>query len=587
MSVCRVVLGCRSGKTRGAGFAAVFLALLCGASPCGAQTRDAFAARGLALDRVHKISLAAVRNTIIPAARAAAIAPGATAFDWCYLAELLTLVGDYHAKKFYEEAIVRDPEDPGYEWAYAQYLRVNRGAMEPLFSQAEAHLFAAERKLACISDLKRRALPKNFNEILTRAFVDLYQRDGLAVVAPPAQYSCPASPGARVTLFESVGMRAARTDVDLDRETLVRDLTAGLMLAQTRPPLSLPGAITPDSFLRANIRNVTPLAAVDRLRLRAGGAPAIDVFGLGQDSDNAQITKFVFDASQPDKLAYNAVKLAQYGFALDHPFTIFNVADAAVGLTYHRVRRWGVIEYLPQGREDINQLDVRGALSRFVGPDKVNAEFTFVNQGITPRTPNGLARDRQLYGGTLTYQIFRIGSAYARQFQNTRGIDLAFGVLHDLENYPFLGGNTEVTRRNYFASATVRAFHRFDLNIQPTVFTSQVGISDKPQYNSQYETAGYALYRIVDEERTDGLPRAWHGLRLGFVNIALPFHHDLARKGPDAFENYKVGAELSAKWFAAARRGVTFLGSARYDRQMFYNLGRAVNIAAVGLTMGF
>lgn len=231
-------------------------------------------------------------------------------------------------------------------------------------------------------------------------------------------------------------------------------------------------------------------------------------------------------------------------------------------------------------------MDVHAALSRFVGPDKINAEFTFVNQDITPRIINGLGRDRRLYGGTLTYQIFRFASAYARKFQNTRGIDLSAGILHDLENYPFTGGVTGVTRRDYFGSITIRAFHGLDLNIQPTWFTSDVS-TDKSQYNSQYETAGYLLWRIVDEERTGGLPKVWHGLRLGFLNLAVPFHQDSARKGSAAFENYKIGAELDAKWFTSARRGVTFLGSVRYDFQNFYNLNRTFNLVTGSLTMGF
>jgi len=556
------------------------------ASRCEAQARNAFAAQRKAFDAVHTNPLATVRNVIIPEARDAADALGATAYDSCYAAELMKLTGDYHATTYYEQAIGRAQMDPLFELAYAQYLRVYRGALEPLFSRAEAHLFAAERKFACLDDAHRSAVPDNFESLLARAFADLYQRDGLALIAPPRKHSCSGAPESRVSLFESAGARAARTDVDLDRQAQIRDLTAGLMLAQSRSPLNLPGAITPVSFLRANIRTVTPLAGIDRFRLRAGGAPAIDAFGVGQDSGNAQITSFVFDPNQPGKLAYNPVKLAEYGFALDEPFSIFNAVDASIGITYRRVRRWGVIEYIPRGPEDINQIDVHAALSRFVGPDKVTAEFTFVNQGIMPRTAGGLARDRQLYGGTLTYQIFRFASAYARQFQNTRGIDVSFGVLHDLENYPFTGGVTAVKRRDYFAGATVRSFHKFDFNIQPTWFTSDVS-TGASQYNAQYETAGYALYRIVDEERTGGLPPAWHGIRLGFLNLALPFHHDLARKGSTAFENYKVGAELSAKWFTTARRGVTFLGSARYDVQNFYNLDRTVNIVTGSLTMGF
>ena len=554
--------------------------LLCSA-PFAAEGQDPLGLQGEAADKVRNDGLAKARSEDLKAAMDAAAQGNSR--DSCFAAELMRLVGDYRASRYYEEAISRDHGDPGCEFLYSQYLRVYRGAGEPLFPKAEEHLLAAERKYRCLSDSAKKAFRSDFAGILARAFADLYQRDGLGIAVPSPHSSSTAERGNRFGLFESLGARGGRSDSDFDREALIRDLTSGLVLAQTRSPLSSPGYLVPLAFLQANVRYVMPAAATERVRFRDGQMPVVDLFVSGQDSENAQITHYGLGSGSPGAVPYNPVKLSQFGFAVEHPFSLGPI-DAALGFTYHRERRWGVIEDLPRGREDIDQADVFAAASRFIGPDKLDVQFTFTNQDISPTA--GLSRTRRLYGGTLGWEIYRFGSAYARKFQNTRGIILNAGILHDLENYPAPGTNTAVTRRDYFGSATVRAFHRFDLNLQPTWFTSRVS-NDPKQSNSQYETAGYVLYRIVDEERTPGLPKAVHGMRLAFLNLGFPFHYDVAMKGPAAFENYKAGTELSAKWFTTARRGVTFLGSVRYDYQNFYNIDRSFHLVTGALTMGF
>jgi hypothetical protein len=95
------------------------------------------------------------------------------------------------------------------------------------------------------------------------------------------------------------------------------------------------------------------------------------------------------------------------------------------------------------------------------------------------------------------------------------------------------------------------------------------------------------LRRIVDEEKTPGLPRRRIGNHLGFLHLVFPLQHDVARTGISAYRNYKAGVELDTMWYTTARSGVTFLGTFRYDFQRFYALDKNQNLFAAGVSMGF
>jgi hypothetical protein len=262
--------------------------------------------------------------------------------------------------------------------------------------------------------------------------------------------------------------------------------------------------------------------------------------------------------------------------------------DADVEATYSRVYRTGLVDYLPNAIENISQVEVRSAVSRFVGPDKLYGGFTFVNQSISPQDTPYQSRGRHIYAGTFRYQVYRLGSGgYSRIFQGTRGLEFYAGAMHDHENFGY-AEPALVNRQDYFAGATVHGLGRFfDLSIQPTWFTYTVP-QDPSRNGWQYRTAAYGLVRLVDEERTGpNLPREWHGWHLGFVHLTFPIQSDVPDQGLAAFANRKVGTELAAKWFTTARGGTTFLGSARYDLQQFTMLNRTFSLLTLGLTMGF
>jgi hypothetical protein len=519
------------------------------------------------------------------------ISGASTADQFCYLAELMKRNGDYRASQYYEKAIRAEPDEPAYELFYGEYLRNFRGPLRPLFPGAEKHLLQAKAKLQRLKNgpsEEKRLWDAEVENRLTRALVALYERDGIPVPTFGSDRVDNSQKVSPPLLFFSSGVRAAQSDADLDRTSDVRDYTAAAAFSQSSNRLRVPLA---HDQLRGLVRLETPLENVNRLRFRYKEAPSIDVFFNDRHTGNAAITNYY----QPD--GFNRLELTEYGIAAEKPFTIDNQVDCYIGGSFRRTKRTGLIEFLPDAHEDIYQTVVEGAISRFIGPDKVNADFVYVHQGISPRATGYTVRDRDLYGGTFSYQVYRpiptlgrdANSSYAKRFE-TRGIDMFFGVLHDLENFNGTEGNVPIQRRDYFVGISAKGIGpsgRFDATIQPTWFNSNV-LTDATQFNSQYRTAANLLYRIVDEERTPGVPGGkWLGTHLAFLNLVIPFKHDIATNGLDAFENYRIGVSLTAKWFSTGLHGVSFLGSIGWDFQRFYRLDKNQNLWNAQLSIGF
>jgi hypothetical protein len=533
-----------------------------------------------------------------------------SAFDDTYLAELMKLTGDPRAGQHYEDAIQTDPDDPRIEFLFGEYMRNFRGPLQPLFGEAERHFSEASRKLACaIAEGKKAEYVEAGNQ-LTRSIVALYETDGFPIYSWAAKKAACDSKSTGVSLFLSTGVRGGEGITDLDVDSDVRALTAAEAYSQS---LRVNFGLLSTDLLRAFLRTVTPFENRNRLRTRYKGA-RLDLFFNDHTAGNAAVTNPILKdptfLANRDLVLYNALRLNEFGVSVERPFHLFRAVDADLSVTYSKIHRTGLIDYFPDALEDINQVVVKGVVSRFVGPDKINADVTFVNQNIRPASLSFVSPDqtnlqappqatsfgsrgRQIYGGTFRYQIYRLGSGgYGRFFQGTRGLEFYAGTMHNHENFGYTAPAI-VNQQDYFAGATLHALRihglrkLVDLSIQPTWFTSLVP-SDALRNNRQYRTAAYGMLRLVDEERNGlDLPPDWHGLRLGFVHLTVPVQSDIPQRGISAFANQKVGAELSAKWFTTDRGGTTFLGSARYDVQRFTTLNRTFSLFTLGVSMGF
>jgi hypothetical protein len=512
------------------------------------------------------------------------LAPGNAQADpiWnCYVAELMKRVGDYRAAQFYVRAIDLAPEEGAYELFYADYLRLFRGARSPLFGRAEKHYFLGLEKAERVAKSNPiHSWNPAVLDRLNRGLVDLYQRDGLAVAYWPSSPMDGSMPLARPFAFLATTSNYAFAS-DLSSGIDVRDLTSGAAYSggsqRNRRTLT-------NLELASLIRTVESLEAQPRLRFRYKELPSVDFFYNAQTAANAQVTNF-FQPAQ-----FNGVKLYQFGVGFQKPFAVGQAFDVTLSGSFERSRRIGVIEFEPTVPEVIHTYASAMNLARNLGPDKILLDVTWAHQDINGE-PSRLTRGRDFEGLTLTYQIYRplrllrrsLDTTYTRVFE-TRGIDLYGGILNDRETFidPDPARNAIDHRRDVFVGVSAKGLGRFDITFQPTFYSFKINL-DAPENNSQYRTSASVLTRLRDEERHPGMPKSnWS---LAFLHLVIPVTKDVPRKGLDQFANFKLGAELDAKWINTRR--VTILGTAGYDFQNFYKLDRELHLFRVGLSMGF
>lgn len=569
----------KSGGSRG--LSALVLLNVVTACAFGSDRRNPYTCEGVARAQGSSLTLEALRKEADASADQAEKTK--SAIGYCTAAELYKRLGDPKASHFYERAITAGPDEPAFELLYGDYLRLYRGAgQRPLFQEAEKHLFAARGKLAALQ--QKESWDKPTEERIQRSLTALYERDGFQLAGWTWNGDGSRAAVSRPWLFFSPGMRWEQGNNDFDRTSDIRDRTSEAAFSASTSRLNRP--LTPPET-NGLVRLMAPLEGSGRLRIRYRSAPIIDFFATRRQTGDAQVT----DSKQPNR--FNDLQLIDAGVSIEKPFAISGNTDAVARFAYRRINREGLIESLSEATERISQYEASGALSKYLGPDRLNLSYTYIRQNIDPEPTNLQRRDREIMGGTASYQIFRpmplpgrnLETGLGRRFE-TRGIDLLGGVLNDDERYPDSPADVFVTRRDYFAGVAARGLKRVDVILQPTWFTSRVS-NDPKQYNSQLRTQGNVLFRILDEERSGGIPKEkLLGLPVAFVHVVVPFHWDAPRAGSQDFRSRKLGVELWAKCFTVDS-GVSILGVAGYSRQWFPALRHDLNLLRFGIGVGF
>ena len=214
--------------------------------------------------------------------------------------------------------------------------------------------------------------------------------------------------------------------------------------------------------------------------------------------------------------------------------------------------RQGLVEYLPNAVERINQYQGSADVARFIGRDKLNLSMLYGFQTIAPEVAGSPNRERRFLAPNVSYDFYR-PSTFGEHFEN-RGIGIFGGALYDRETYPVPAGvrapDTLVWRKDYYGGISARGLGggHWDITVQATVFSATVK-PDSTHNNSQYRTNLIFLYRIVGEKTSPGLPGQRAGAHLGFLYLVFPFRQDIARTGIDVYRNYKVGVELDGMWY--------------------------------------
>ncbi|OYW72338.1 MAG: hypothetical protein B7Z37_25120 [Verrucomicrobia bacterium 12-59-8] len=519
-----------------------------------------------------------------------------TARDLCMTAELMKYAGDGRATEYYQYSIQAAIDEPGYEMLFGDYLRINRGPGRPLFPQPEEHYLSGLRKARQAEKQSDLAPAREADRTATlngieRGMIALYQRDGIPI--HPGRLGIQDSAGPSV--FFSTVNRYARATSDFDRVDDVRSFTSEAAFASSAARLGRPLTL---AELQSIARTRNQFETFDRIRIRNGPWPVLDLFYRHREAQSAQITNFFV----PGRL--NDIKLDEFGVALERTFAAMPVGDLYFRAAYSRIRRQGIVEFLPNTRENVNQYQANVAWSRFIGRDKASVDMVYVYQDIMPDMASPAIRNRNILGITLDYLLLRplpFLKPSGKRFE-LRGLDFFGGAAFDVEKY----GATDVHRNDYFAGVSAKGLGRLDLTLQPTVFTSRVD-GDPTQSNRQFRTNVNLRYRIVDEEsdplawgadpndRLSAQPRPdFFGLHPAFLHFVVPMSRDHALQGSNAFENYRIGAGFDAKFYtrgfphdAQSFSGTSVLVSAVYSFQRFSRLNRDEHLFSLNLSIGF
>src|SRR5258708_24405594 len=125
---------------------------------------------------------------------------------------------------------------------------------------------------------------------------------------------------------------------------------------------------------------------------------------LASSSCSAGIYEMASNFFKPD--SFNSLTLVDFGARVAKPFVIAGTTDALLSFTLSHINREGLIEFNAKAEERIDQYEASGAISHYLGPDRINLSYTYVRQHIDPM-PFLERRYRQLMGSTFTYQLFR------------------------------------------------------------------------------------------------------------------------------------------------------------------------------------
>jgi hypothetical protein len=507
----------------------------------------------------------------------------------CVTAELMRRTGDTRASNEYRRAITADPAEPGFDLAYAYYLRNVRGPRTPLTEQAEQHYDQVLSKLEAVhsahTDQAFDAVTLDWTD---RGMMTLYQEDGLPLLGNRAY---PYKPGEvqGVSLALTSMVRASRDTNEFNGIDDGPRFTSEAMFAQSPQRLNRP---LDNDELRGILRTPYRFDIYNRLRLRVPVVGAFDASFRVLRAPNSQISRY----TEPN--AFGDVEVNEAAIGWRRVFDIGAGFDFLADVGYRRVMRKGVVEWYPDMKEGINLIEARPAISRFLGPDKLILGMNFVFMDI-PVIPGGLVEDRvrarsirAFYFDYAFYRPLLLPQLPSWQLRRTftRGWHIFGGYVFDDEAF----GVRRSEKRTAYLGSQLRGIGGFDFFLQGTLFQSKTTFPlqrmpgaergpDVAQTNTQIRPAILVLYRLIDEETTPGLPR-WP---LAGLNLVIPVRHDFAIDGLKKFENTRSGVELWAKLVSPGLRGTSFLLTAGYEAQLFHQLSTVIHTVNLAVRMGW
>jgi hypothetical protein len=540
-----------------------------------------------------------------------------SALKICKIAELLKRVGDYRAEEYYQLLIKIDPIEPAYEYFYGEYLRFFRGPWRPLYNEAGTHFQAALDKLAALANEGQAAAFDQDTKSKTQLGLErVYDSYGLALarVGADLPYDTPHKP-----LVSFASENIILNDTLLPGQFVdVRQFTSAALYTESAQQLNRP-------LTRTELRQIASATSLfhssDRLQFSPGALPTVDILSQYE---------FVHDpnartASRQGQFSEDLRE--QIGGEISQPVDAAPFADLFLRAGYTQGQRKGEVQNVATGWDNFRDAGFGITAARLIGPGRGSLSVSFDHQDYHPgydiKQSSTYAADlaylSSLYGSEQT--TFNLG--YVRQDINggifsarDRGREAYTGRIGQLfsvgpltvfgEDYPMRGirlyaaaasdrqqfDQSFVTDRDYRVGMTLTRIgdyekHPVDVTIEPTLYTTTVN-NDPTQNNAEYRTAVNVLYRLWDEERDIRISDGGANIYPSYVHLNFPLRQDIVLTGPNNYENFRLGARLTGRFFLANKEvGPAFTASIGYDFQRFYHLNKNLQLFEVRLAVGF
>src|SRR5205823_3015491 len=112
------------------------------------------------------------------------------------------------------------------------------------------------------------------------------------------------------------------------------------------------------------------------LRLNVLGA--FDFIHEYNSSPKSQISSFYLNPAPNFEIPVNDITVQQLGGGYNRVFPLYPLFDARIEASVQRVKRKGIVEFLPERQETFNLYEVKPSLSRFLGSDKISIDGVYV-----------------------------------------------------------------------------------------------------------------------------------------------------------------------------------------------------------------
>jgi len=512
----------------------------------------------------------------------------------CVIARMKGRLGHGDARKWFLRSIELDPSEPGYELFMGMYYSMRRGVKTPVIELAELHL---QRALQKLGELEAEGELKSHHETV-RSFAKkrlmvLYQQDGQKLFpfkGPDARGNLVDVPD--VSLFGEVLTSGDTRDFWYNNEMRIFANEKQFAESTIRANRALTERETWD-LARAPLR----LNATAGLRLRQNKIGTFDVSYSEERSKESQITSFY----QPTE-EFADTRIDQIRLGYQRVLPLYPLVDLRIAGDFLSIERTGIVEFEPDRKESFYGFNVRPAISRFLGPNKLTLEGVLAYLDISD-LPGGIPdqgmRNKLIRGAKLTYAHYAPMSTFSlgggsllAARQASRGLSFFAGILQDIETY----GIRQVQKADYYGGVSYGAPRFWSMDAQATylknrtVFIDQNDpalptYTDAPQNFSGLRASSSFTASIVDQDARPNMQDSI--LEVDMLNLVVPLQWDTSFQGADDYDNVRGGLAVWTKFFGSKTLGTPLLFNAGYDMQYFYNLGKVSHLWRAALRLGW